>query len=187
MASLEWTVNAFSLSFAALMIAAAELGDRIGRKRVYIIGLIAFSLASAACALAPTVGLLIAARVVHGAAGGTHLADRPRAAQRDDATVQARRGHGNLRLRHGTGGGRRTPSRWCCSPRYRLAGIFWINIPVIAVVLPLAATKLTEAKGNQARPDLLGLVLAAGSIFGIMWGWYVPVRPAGPAVKYWAP
>ncbi|MCW2547968.1 MAG: drug resistance transporter, EmrB/QacA subfamily, partial [Mycobacterium sp.] len=69
MASLEWTVNAFSLSFAALMIPGAELGDRIGRKRAYLIGLVVFAMASAACALAPNVGLLITARVLQGAGG----------------------------------------------------------------------------------------------------------------------
>ena len=67
MASLEWTVSAFSLSFAALLIPSAELGDRIGRKRTYLIGLMIFALASAACALAPDIGLLITARVVQGA------------------------------------------------------------------------------------------------------------------------
>jgi MFS family permease len=69
MASLEWTVNAFSLSFAALMVPAAGVGDRTGRKRAYLIGLVLFALASAARAVAPDVGLLIAAWVVQGTGG----------------------------------------------------------------------------------------------------------------------
>src|SRR5260370_4296531 len=67
---LEWTINAFTLAFAAGIITAAALGDRLGRRRIFTIGLGLFTLASAACALAPTTGLLIAARAapVRGAA-----------------------------------------------------------------------------------------------------------------------
>src|SRR6201995_369103 len=63
---LEWTVNAYNLSFAVLLMTASALGDRFGRRRGFAFGLIVFSLASAACALAPDVGLLIAARAVQG-------------------------------------------------------------------------------------------------------------------------
>src|SRR5229473_7658601 len=65
-ATLEWAVNAYALTFAAGMITAAALGDRLGRRRVYVAGLALFSLASAACALAPTADTLIAARAVQG-------------------------------------------------------------------------------------------------------------------------
>ncbi len=64
---LEWTVNAYNLSFAVLLVTAAALGDRFGRRRLYATGLALFALASAACALAPSVGWLIAARTVQGA------------------------------------------------------------------------------------------------------------------------
>jgi len=67
LATLEWTVNAYSLSFAVLLITGAALGDRLGRRRVLISGLVLFALASAACALAPSAGWLIAARTVQGA------------------------------------------------------------------------------------------------------------------------
>src|SRR6266446_9462951 len=66
LAQLEWTINAFTLAFAAGVITAAALGDRFGRRRVFAIGLGLFTLASAACALAPTTGVLIAARAVQG-------------------------------------------------------------------------------------------------------------------------
>src|SRR5918995_1302621 len=66
---LEWTVNAYNLSFAVLLMTAAALGDRFGRRRMFAAGIALFSLASAACALAPTVGWLIAARTVQGAGG----------------------------------------------------------------------------------------------------------------------
>src|SRR5690349_16228488 len=64
---LEWTVNAYNLSFAVLLITAAALGDRYGRRRLYATGLGLFAAASAACALAPNVGFLIGARAVQGA------------------------------------------------------------------------------------------------------------------------
>ncbi|MCW3066027.1 MAG: drug resistance transporter, EmrB/QacA subfamily, partial [Solirubrobacterales bacterium] len=66
-AQLEWTVNAYNLSFAVLLLTAAALGDRLGRRRVFAAGLGLFAVASAACALAPSVGWLIAARAVQGA------------------------------------------------------------------------------------------------------------------------
>jgi MFS family permease len=66
-ATLEWTVNAYSLSFAVLLITAATLGDRVGRRRMFAVGLLVFILASVACALAPTTGLLIIARTFQGA------------------------------------------------------------------------------------------------------------------------
>src|SRR5215813_7314081 len=65
-ATLEWAVNAYGLTFAAGIITASALGDRLGRRRVYVAGLVLFSVASAACALAPTAGTLIAARAVQG-------------------------------------------------------------------------------------------------------------------------
>src|SRR5215208_5071333 len=63
---LEWTVNAYNLSFAVLLMTAAALGDRFGRKRLFSGGLTLFTAASAACALAPSIGSLIAARAVQG-------------------------------------------------------------------------------------------------------------------------
>src|SRR5690242_8764219 len=64
---LEWTVNAYNLSFAVLLMTASALGDRFGRRRMFVAGLALFSAASAACALSPNVGVLIAARAVQGA------------------------------------------------------------------------------------------------------------------------
>jgi EmrB/QacA subfamily drug resistance transporter len=170
MASLEWTVNAFSLSFAALMVPAAEIGDRIGRKRAYLIGLVLFALASAACAVAPDVGLLIAARVVQGAGGA--LISPAALALLTAATPPQKRGSvmgiyaavTGLAVVGGplVGGAVAQGIAW--------QWIFWINIPIIAAVLPFAAAKLTETKGNPSRLDLPGIVLIAASMFGLVWG-----------------
>jgi len=170
LASLEWTVNAFSLSFAALMIPSADLGDRIGRKRTYLLGLVIFAVASAGCALAPNVGLLITARVVQGAGGA--LITPAALALLTGATPPHRRGvvMGTYAAVMGlavvggplVGGTVAQGIAW--------QWIFWINIPVIALVVPFAATKLFETKGSPARPDLLGLMLAAAAMCAMVWG-----------------
>lgn len=171
MESLEWTVNAFILSFAALMIPSAEIGDRIGRKRTYLIGLVVFALASAACALAPSIGLLIAARVAQGA--GAALISPAALALLTAATPSARRGTVmgiyaavmGLAVVGGplVGGAVTQGLAW--------QWIFWINVPIIALVTPLAAIKLQEMRGGApVRPDLLGLVLVTASMLGITWG-----------------
>src|SRR3954471_10208903 len=67
LAQLEWTVNAYNLTFAVLLMTGAALGDRLGRRRMFVTGLAVFVAASPACALAPDVGWLIAARAVQGA------------------------------------------------------------------------------------------------------------------------
>ena len=79
---LEWTVNAYNLCFAVLLMTAAALGDRFGRRRMYAAGSLLFALASAACALAPTVGWLIAARAAPGRRRRVRDDARPRAPQR---------------------------------------------------------------------------------------------------------
>ena len=169
LANLEWTVNAFSLSFAALMIPAAELGDRIGRKRAYLLGLIVFAVSSAACALAPNIGVLISARVVQGA--GSAMISPAALALLTVATPVRKRGRVmgiyaavmGLAVVGGplVGGAVTQGIAW--------QWIFWINVPVIALVLPFAAVKLSEMRGPAVTPDFLGILLAAASMFGLVW------------------
>ncbi|KMS83457.1 MULTISPECIES: MFS transporter [Streptomyces] len=169
MADLEWTVNAFGLGFAALLIPAAELGDRIGRKRAYLSGLLLFAAASAACALAPTTGVLIGARAVQGAAAA--LLSPAALALLTEATPPRRRGAvmgvyaavTGLAVVGGplVGGAVAEGLAW--------QWIFWINVPVIAVVVPIARSVLTEHTGRPAPPDVPGIVLAAGSMYALVW------------------
>ncbi|MFJ6392518.1 MFS transporter [Streptomyces sp. NPDC091972] len=178
MTSLEWTVNAFSLSFAALMIPGAELGDRIGRKRTYILGLVVFALASAACALAPNIGLLIAARVLQGAGGAmispAALALLTAAAppHKRGAVMGVYAAVMGLAVVGGplVGGAVTQGLAW--------QWIFWINVPVIAAVVPFAMAKLTEAKGKAVAVDHLGILLVAASMFALVWA-LVRSDPAG--------
>ncbi|MFG2359025.1 MFS transporter [Streptomyces sp. NPDC048521] len=169
MADLEWTVNAFGLAFAALLIPAAELGDRIGRKRAYLLGLVLFAVASAGCALAPTTGVLVAARAVQGAAAA--LLSPAALALLTEATPARQRGavmgvHAavtGLAVVGGPliGGAVAQGLAW--------QWIFWINVPVIAVVVPIARSVLTEHTGRSAAPDLPGILLAATSVFALVW------------------
>jgi EmrB/QacA subfamily drug resistance transporter len=176
--SLEWTVNAFSLSLATLLIPGAQLGDRIGRKRTLTIGLSVFAVASAACALSPTIGLLLAARVLQGAGGALIL---PTAlALLTGSVAPQRRGFAmgvfaavmGLAVVCGPliGGAVAQGFNW--------HWIFWINVPVIAAILPFAAIRLREAKGSPARTDVPGIALLGASIFGFVWG-LVRSGPAG--------
>ncbi|MEU3985146.1 MFS transporter [Streptomyces sp. NPDC026672] len=169
MADLEWTVNAFGLSFAALLIPAAELGDRIGRKRAYLAGLVLFALASAACALAPTTGFLVAARAVQGAAGA--LLTPAALALLTEVTPPRRRGTVmgiyasvmGLAVVGGPliGGAVAQGIAW--------QWIFWLNVPLIAVVVPFARAVLREHTGRAVAPDLPGILLAAGAMFALVW------------------
>ncbi|HWC24152.1 MAG TPA: DHA2 family efflux MFS transporter permease subunit [Flexivirga sp.] len=178
MSALEWTVNAFSLSFAALLLPAADIGDRIGHKRTYLLGLIVFAVASASCALAPGVGLLITARVIQGV--GAALISPAALTLLTSAAPAAKRGTVmglyaavmGLAVVGGpvVGGAVAQGIAW--------QWIFWINLPVVALVLPLAAAKLTETKGTPARPDPIGLLLSASSMCAIVWA-LVRSGPAG--------
>jgi len=171
LATLEWTVNAYSLSFAVLLITGAALGDRLGRRRVLVAGLVLFAAASAACALAPSAGWLIAARTVQGA--GSALVMPTAMALLTAAFPPEKRGAALGIFSGLTGlavvggpvlGGAITQGlewRW----------IFWINIPLAAVVIPLVIAKVKENYGNRhASIDVPGIALAATAMLGLVWG-----------------
>ncbi|HKE78115.1 MAG TPA: DHA2 family efflux MFS transporter permease subunit [Solirubrobacteraceae bacterium] len=167
---LEWTVNAYTLSFAVLLMTASALGDRFGRRRVFAAGLALFGLASAACALSPNVGTLIAARAVQGAGAATIL---PLAlAVLNTAFPPERRGWamgiyggvtGLAALLGPVAGGAITQGiswQW----------VFWLNVPIAALAIPFVLTRVPESFGPKARLDIRGLALAAVAAFGVVWG-----------------
>src|SRR4051794_13717544 len=168
--SLEWTVNAYTLSFAVLLLPAAALGDRFGRKRVFLGGLALFSMSSALAALAPSVATLIAARAVQGAGAAviaplslTLLADAVPAGKRGLA-LGAWSGISGLGVALGPviGGAVVDGLDW--------TWIFWINVPVGLALIPLAARHLRESHGPAGRLDLPGLALAGGGLLGLTYG-----------------
>jgi EmrB/QacA subfamily drug resistance transporter len=166
---LEWTVNAYTLTFAIFLLTGAALGDRFGRKRMFAVGIAVFTGASAAAALAPSMDWLIAARAVQGVGGAlvTPLtltilsAAVPR--ERRGMALGAWSGIAGLAVAMGplVGGAVVDGISW--------QWIFWLNVPVGLVLLPLA-TRLQETRGPDRALDLPGLGLASLGLLGIVWG-----------------
>jgi EmrB/QacA subfamily drug resistance transporter len=167
---LEWTVNAYTLSYAVLLLTGAALGDRFGRKRMFILGLGVFTLGSAAAALAPTTGALIAARALQGV--GAAVVTPLTLTLLSEAFPTARRGIAigiwsgvsglGVALGPVVGGAVAGGLSW--------QWIFWINVPVGLVVIPLALLRLGESRGQSRSLDLPGLALAATGLFGVVYG-----------------
>jgi EmrB/QacA subfamily drug resistance transporter len=167
---LEWTVNAYTLTFAVLLLTGAALGDRFGRRRLFAIGLGIFTVASAAAALAPNVESLIAARAVQGLGGAiitpltlTILSAAVPASKRGLA-LGAWGGIGGLGVALGpvVGGAVVQGLSW--------QWIFWLNVPIGLLLVPLAARRLTQTFGPDSRLDLRGLGLVSVGLLGIVWG-----------------
>ncbi|HZC74090.1 MAG TPA: MFS transporter [Jatrophihabitans sp.] len=168
--TLDWTVNSYSLTFAVLLITGAALGDRYGRRRMFVIGITLFCVASAACALAPNTATLIAARAAQGV--GSALVMPLSVALLTAAYPPEKRGPivgiytalTGLAVVGGpvVGGAVTEGIAW--------QWIFWINVPIGAVVIPLALRHIAESRGERTRPDLAGLVLASTAMLGVVWG-----------------
>jgi len=167
---LEWTVNAYSVSFAVLLMTAAAIGDRWGRRRTYATGLALFTSASAACALASSVEWLIAARIVQGvgaamvmplAIGLLTAAFPP---ERRGWAVGVFSGVTGLAVLGGPviGGAVTEGLAW--------QWIFWINLPVGLIAVPLVLRKIPESAGVARRLDLGGAGLVTVAVLGLVWG-----------------
>ncbi len=170
--SLQWTVNAYTLTLAGLLLLGGSLGDRLGRRRVFVVGVIWFALASAACAAAPTVGLLIAARAVQGVGAalltpGSLAILQSTFRPEDRATaVGAWSGLGGIASALGpvVGGVLVGIGSW----GWRLA--FLINLPLAAVTVSVATRHVPETRDDHpaGRLDLPGAVLAALGLGGVV-------------------
>jgi EmrB/QacA subfamily drug resistance transporter len=167
---LEWTVNAYVLAYAVLLLTGAALGDRFGRKRMFVLGLSLFTFASAAAALAPSAGLLVLARAVQGS--GAAIVTPLTLTLLADAFPVERRGIA-LGVWSGISG-----TAVAIGP---LVGgavvqgiswhwIFWLNVPIGLVLVPVAMRRLQESRGPYGRLDLPGLLLAASGAFGVVFG-----------------
>jgi EmrB/QacA subfamily drug resistance transporter len=167
---LEWTVNAYNLAFAVALLTGAALGDRYGRKRIYWIGLLGFTLASAAAALSPTVGALIAARGVQGAAAAAimpmtlTLISEAFPAEKRGAAIGLWGGITGLAVALGpvVGGAVVGGLSW--------HWIFWLNVPIGVALIPLSISRLSESFGPRSQLDIVGLLLAGAGFFGLTWG-----------------
>ena len=163
-------MNAYLLTFAAGIITAASLGDRLGRRRVYVLGLVLFAAASAGCALAPNAGALIAARAIQGigAAIVTPLSltipTIAFPAERRGAIVGIWGGIAGLAVASGplVGGAVTQGLSW--------HWIFWINVPIGLIAAVLSAVRLQESHGPVRRLDLPGAALVSAGALALAWG-----------------
>jgi EmrB/QacA subfamily drug resistance transporter len=168
--TLEWTVNAYVLAYAVLLLTGAALGDRLGRKRMFIAGIALFTAGSAAAALAPTIGFLVAARATQGVAAAlvtpltlTLIAEAFQPEQRGLA-LGVWSGISGIGVALGplVGGALTQVASW--------HWIFWVNVPIGIALIPLAAARLTESRGEVKHLDLAGLALGSSGLFGIVYG-----------------
>ncbi len=170
LASLEWTVNAYTLTFAVLLLTGAALGDRYGRKRMFLVGMAIFTAGSAFAALAPSSEWLIAARALQGV--GAAIVTPLTLTILSAAVAPARRGLA-LGIWSGTaglavalgpvvGGAIVEGISW--------QWIFWLNVPIGIVLLPIAWLRLSETYGRKASLDLRGLAMISAGLFGLVWG-----------------
>ena len=168
--TLEWTVNAYGLTYAAGIVTAAGLGDHLGRRRVFAFGLALFTVASAACALAPTAGLLLAARAVQGIGAAAVMplsltiltATFP--PERRGAVVGIWGAIGGLAVAGGPliGGAITEGLDW--------HWIFWVNVPIGLAATALARARLAESRGPAAPLDLVGMALVTAGAAALVWG-----------------
>ena len=169
LAALEWTVNAYTLSFAVLLLTGAAVGERLGRRRMLAAGVGLFAAASAACALAPNADVLIAARAVQGAGAALML---PLALALLSANFPPHRRAWALGIFSSVtgiavlagpvvGGAVTQGLAW--------PWIFWLNVPIGVVMIPLILTKMTATARTTAKLDPVGLLLATSGALGIVW------------------
>ncbi|SHG27657.1 drug resistance transporter, EmrB/QacA subfamily [Jatrophihabitans endophyticus] len=167
---LEWTVNAYTLTFAVFLLPAAVLGDRLGRRRVFVGGLGLFTLASAAAALAPNIDLLVAARALQGLGGAAvlplslTLLTSAVAPERRGAALGIWGASSGLAVALGPllGGAITQGGSW----QY----IFWLNVPIGVALVPLAVRRLGESHGPAKRLDPIGLGLISLGLFALVLG-----------------
>ncbi|MCW3025450.1 MAG: drug resistance transporter, EmrB/QacA subfamily [Solirubrobacterales bacterium] len=170
LSNLEWTVNAYNLAFACFILTGAALGDRFGRRRMYVIGLSLFTTASAAAAASPNIGMLVGARALQGIGAAivfpltlTLISEAFPVAKRGTA-IGLWGGITGLGVAIGpvVGGAVVGGISW--------HWIFWLNVPVGIALIPLAATRLTESFGPRPHLDVVGLLLAGAGALGLTWG-----------------
>ena len=170
LSSLEWTVNAYTLTFAVLLLPGASLGERFGRRRMLVTGLAIFTVGSAAAALAPSVDWLVAFRAVQGAGAAIltpltlTLLSAAVPVERRGMALGIWGGIAGLAIATGPVVGGAVVQGWSWQT------IFWLNVPLGLLLLPIARLRLTESRGSATTLDVRGVVLASSGLFGIVLG-----------------
>ena len=168
--SLQWTVNAYNIAYAAGIITASTLGDRLGRRRLFRFGIGLFTAASAACALAPSLSVLIACRAVQGCGAaivmplGLTLLTSAFPEERRGAVVGVWGGIAGLGVASGplVGGGVTQGLDW--------HWVFWVNVPIGIAAVVATRFVLRPTPGTRTQLDLPGMVLAAAGPAALVWG-----------------
>ena len=168
--ALSWTVVAYALGFAAVVLAGVALGDRFGRRGVFLTGLALFTVGSAGCALSPNVGLLIATRAIQGIGGGLAVPLSLVLISEVFPPQQRARAIGIWGAITGmavavaplVGGAIVSGLAW--------RWIFWVNVPIAAVLIPLVLVRLEKDAGSPRRLDYAGIGLVSAAAFGLVWG-----------------
>lgn len=170
LADLEWTANAYILTFAVLLMTGATLGERYGRRRVFVAGMALFTLSSASAAIAPNVTILVASRAFQGAGAAVVLplsltilsAAVP--AERRGAALGVWGAMNGLAIAVGPviGGAVVQGLSW--------QWIFWLNVPIGVAVVPLAACLLDHSEPTFRKLDVPGVILASMGLLGIVFG-----------------
>ena len=167
---LEWTVNAYTLSYAVFLLTGAALGDRLGRRAVFVAGLGIFTVASAAAAMAPSTGALIAARAIQGLGGAVimplslTLLSEAFAGEKRGLALGIWSGVSGLGVALGpvVGGAVVEGFSW--------HWIFWLNVPIGIALVPVALALLTESRGPNRTLDVPGVALASSGLLGVVFG-----------------
>ena len=170
LSALEWMVNAYTLTFAVLLLTGAALGDRFGRRRMFILGLVIFTAGSAAAALAPSSDVLIIARAIQGVGGAfvtplsLTILSSAVPPERRAVALGAWGGIAGLAIAIGplVGGAIAEGVNW--------HWIFWLNVPIGIVAILLSTFRLEESYGPDGSLDLVGLGLVSGGLFALVWG-----------------
>jgi EmrB/QacA subfamily drug resistance transporter len=170
LSALEWMVNAYTLTFAVLLLTGAALGDRFGRRRMFIAGLVIFTAGSAAAALAPSSDILIIARAVQGVGGAfvtplsLTILSGAVPPERRAVALGAWGGIAGLAIAIGplVGGAIAEGVNW--------HWIFWLNVPIGIVAVILSVFRLQESYGPDGALDLVGLGFVSGSLLALVWG-----------------
>ncbi|MBV9416816.1 MAG: MFS transporter, partial [Solirubrobacterales bacterium] len=167
--TMQWTVNAYGIAFAAGIITAAALGDRFGRRLIFTCGLALFTLASAACALAPNIGEMIVARSVQGLGAAVVLPlsltilTTAFPAQKRGMVVGVYGGLAGVAVALGpiVGGAITEGISW--------HWIFWINVPIGLGAVLFGLRLLPESHGAPERLDLAGVLLVTAGVVALVW------------------
>ncbi|MEU9200942.1 MFS transporter [Streptomyces sp. NPDC048332] len=167
---LQWVMNGYVLAFAGLLLAGAALGDRFGRRRVFLGGIALFTLSSVACAMAGSVVTLVIARVFQGAGAAAILPVSLTLAVGAVSRAQRNLAVGVWGGVNGLGIAAGPLAGGLVTEKIEWSWIFWINVPVGVIALPLALWAVGESRGKERSLNVPSMVLVTASVVSAVWG-----------------